>query len=69
VIVEVKQDGFSSQSEMIRLLRQNQVQPLGFSKYCLGVTLLFPQMKHNNFKSKLRLVQKLAQGQSHAYRH
>ena len=69
VIIEVKQDGFSAQSEMIRLLRQNQVQPLGLSKYCMGVSLLYPHVKHNNFKSKLRLVQKLAQGQSYAYLH
>ncbi len=69
VIVEVKQDGFSTQSEMIRRLRQNQVRPLGLSKYCLGVSLIYPQIKHNNFKSKLRLVEKLAQGQSDAYRH
>lgn len=69
VIVEVKQDGFSAQSEMIRLLRQNQVRPLGFSKYCLGVSLLYSHVKHNNFKSKLRLVNKLAQGQPHAYLH
>ncbi len=69
VIVEVKQDGFSTQSEMIRRLRQNQVRPLGFSKYCLGVSLLYPAIKHNNFKPKLRLVQKLAQGQLHAYCH
>ncbi|MBK8903246.1 MAG: polyphosphate polymerase domain-containing protein [Anaerolineaceae bacterium] len=69
VIVEVKQDGFSTQSGMIRLLRQNQVQPLGFSKYCMGVSLLYSQIKHNNFKPKLRLVQKLAQGQPHVYLH
>lgn len=69
VIIEVKQDGFSAQSDMIQLLRQNQVQPLGFSKYCMGVSLLYPHVKHNNFKSKLRLVQKLAQGQPYAYLH
>jgi len=69
VIVEVKQDGFSTQSAMIQLLRQNRVRPLGLSKYCLGVSLLYPAIKHNNFKPKLRLVQKLAQGQSHAYCH
>lgn len=69
VIIEVKQDGFSAQSDMVKLLRQNKVHPLGFSKYCMGISLLNPNIKQNNFKSKLRLVQKLAQGQPHAYRH
>ena len=69
VIIEVKQDRFSAQSDMVKLLRQNKVHPLGFSKYCMGVSLLYPNIKHNNFKSKLRLAEKLAQGQSHVYRH
>ena len=38
------------------------IQPLSFSKYCVGVALLYPSIKHNTFKPQLRLVQKLLRG-------
>jgi hypothetical protein len=66
-IVEIKQDGFSQQSDMAQQLRRHQVRPTGFSKYCVGISMLYPELKHNNFKSNLRIVEKLAQGPSHVY--
>jgi hypothetical protein len=66
-IVEIKRDGFSHDSDMGRQLRRQQVRATGFSKYCVGISLLYPELKHNNFKAKLRLVENLAQGQSHVY--
>ena len=68
-IIEVKQDSFSPQSDVARLLRRYSVRPTGFSKYCIGSSLLYPELKQNNFKSKLRLVEKLAQGKPYAYLH
>jgi len=29
------------------------------SKYCLGVALLYPEMKSNNFKQKLLKIEKI----------
>jgi hypothetical protein len=29
------------------------------SKYCLGVALLYPEMKANNFKQKLLKIEKI----------
>ncbi len=66
-IVEIKQEGFSHRSDIERHLHRHQVRATGFSKYCIGISLLYPEIKHNNFKSKLRLVEKLARGQSHDY--
>ena len=66
-IVEVKQEGFSHQSDIERQLHQHHVRSTGFSKYCVGISLIYPELKHNNFKSKLRLVEKLGRGQSHVY--
>ena len=66
-IVEIKQDGFSRQSDIQQQLRLHHIQSTGFSKYCVGISLVYPEVKHNNFKSKLRIVEKLAQGQSHVY--
>ena len=66
VIIEVKQDGFSQKSDMVNLLRQFGIRSTSFSKYCVGSSLLYPDLKQNNFKPKLRLVEKLAQGQPYA---
>lgn len=68
-IVEIKQEGFSHDSDIEHQLRQHQVRPTGFSKYCIGISLLYPEVKHNNFKSKLRIVEKLARRQSYVYIH
>ena len=68
-IVEIKQEGFSHNSDIGRALRQQQVRSTGFSKYCIGTSLIYPDLKHNNFKPKLRLVEKLAREQSHVTLH
>ncbi len=68
-IVEIKQEGFSHRSDIERHLRRYQVRATGFSKYCVGISLLYPEIKHNNFKTKLRLIEKLKRGQSHVYVH
>ena len=68
-IVEIKQDGVSRDSDMAQQLRQHHARATGFSKYCVGISLIYPAVKHNNFKPKLRIVEKLAQEQSHVYTH
>lgn len=68
-VAEVKQDGFSTNSDFIREIRARHAHPTSFSKYCLGVALLYPHLKHNNFKRQLLLVQKLLSGGNHAYTH
>lgn len=40
----------------------------GFSKYCIGVSLLYPAVKHNRFKPKLQLINKLMKETSNVYR-
>lgn len=59
-IVEVKQEGIPHHSDIVQQLRQQRIRKTGFSKYCVGVSMIYPTLKHNNFKSKLRLVEKLA---------
>lgn len=58
-VAEVKQDGFDRSSTFVQQLHAAGIQPTGFSKYCIGVALLYPHIKHNRFKPRLRLVQKL----------
>jgi hypothetical protein len=66
-IAEVKQDGFNRQSDFVRQMRAMAIHANGFSKYCVGAALLYPQLKHNNFKDKLRLVEKLMGDNSHVH--
>jgi hypothetical protein len=64
-IAEVKQDGQNRGSAFGSRLRELGARPTGFSKYCAGVAMLFDEVRHNNFKPKMRLVQKLIQGAYH----
>jgi hypothetical protein len=50
VIAEVKQAGFAQRSPFVRQLQAMQIHPLGFSKYCIGAALHYPQLKSNAFK-------------------
>lgn len=61
-IAEVKQGNAHHASDFIRQMRAMNIHPTGFSKYCIGVSMLYPEVKHNNFKPKLRLVDQLIQG-------
>ncbi len=67
-IAEVKQDGVNHNSDFIRQMRAMNIRPTGFSKYCIGVSMLYQNVKHNNFKPKLRLVNKLMRGDGHVQR-
>ncbi|NLG26540.1 MAG: polyphosphate polymerase domain-containing protein [Chloroflexi bacterium] len=61
-VVEVKQARRDRESQAVRELRALGVRPNGFSKYCLGVAMLYPTAKHNRFKPVLREVKNLMRG-------
>lgn len=58
-IAEVKREGFSAPSDFVQQIRLLGVPRTSFSKYCMGASALYPQLKQNNFKPKHLLVQKL----------
>lgn len=58
-VIEVKQSKFSVNSRVVKILREQRIQPCSFSKYCIGSTLVYPELKSNRFKSKLLLINKL----------
>lgn len=62
VIAEVKRNGTFAASDFIALMRQSRVRKTGFSKYCVGISLLYPQVKHNRFRAVHRLLARLSQG-------
>ncbi|MCK5028161.1 MAG: polyphosphate polymerase domain-containing protein [Bacteroidales bacterium] len=58
-IIEVKQDKYSINSEVVKVLKKYRVRPCSFSKYCIGTAMIYPKLKSNNFKSKFLLINKL----------
>ena len=66
-IAEVKQEGLNRNSDFVKAMRKMHIRPTGFSKYCIGISILYPHIKHNNFKRNLRLVNKLMGGHSYVH--
>ncbi len=60
-IAEVKQARFSPHSSFMQAMRELGIQPERFSKYCAGVYMLYEHVKTNNFKRRMRLVERLMQ--------
>ncbi len=57
VIVEVKQDKTSENATFVKILKAYKVEDQGFSKYCIGRSLL-DEIKKNNFKPLLLKIKK-----------
>lgn len=58
VIAEVKQDK-NTKSEFIQLMHQNHIREISISKYCLGVSCLYPWVKKNRMKNKIMIINKV----------
>lgn len=57
-IIELKRDG-NVPSPSLDIFRQLRIKRSGFSKYCIGCALTNKNLKRNNFKERLNLVNKL----------
>ena len=55
-IAEVKREKGHNESEFVHLMKGERIRPTGFSKYCIGVSMLYPAIKHNHFNPKLQMV-------------
>jgi hypothetical protein len=65
VIAEVKLQGHWRTSHFVTLMHANHIRANGFSKYCMGVSLLYPALKHNKYKAKQRYVARLLLGETY----
>jgi len=69
-VVEVKQDDLTMPSAFSAQMRRLGVQEGGFSKYCMGVYILYQDaVKGNNMKPHLREVEKLMREGAHVAVH
>ena len=62
VIAEVKQSRVSYKAPFMKIMRQRHMRTLSISKYCVGINLLFSNIKYNNFKPKMLTIKKLNYG-------
>ena len=57
-ILELKHEGGNSKGGMAALLKSNQIKKAGMSKYCIGMALLYPDIKYNSFKKRILNINK-----------
>jgi len=61
IVAEVKYQGRRGASEFMQLMHRHHIRETDFSKYCVGVSLFYPDVKHNRFKATQRLVARTTQ--------
>jgi hypothetical protein len=59
VVAEVKQEALSRNSTFVQALKREHIRAMGFSKYCMGMALIYQELKHNNFKEKFLHIKKI----------
>ena len=57
-IIELKRDG-NVPSPAVDILRDLRIMRSGFSKYCIGSALTNKELKRNNFKERLTMINKM----------
>lgn len=58
-IAEIKRSGNFYKSQAVKVLKQNHIYPMRFSKYCYGVAKTYDNVPVNRFKEKFRKVDQL----------
>lgn len=58
-ICEIKKGRDNKNSPFVNYMRELRIQSMGFSKYSLGIALLNPDVKKNNFKQRIRAIIKV----------
>ena len=61
VIAEVKQEINDRNTPCRRLFKSKMIRQAKVSKYCIGMGLLYPELKTNRFKKKYLLIDKIRQ--------
>jgi len=59
IIAEVKRSSSSSVTPVLEALHDMNIAPGSFSKYCIGIVSMVEGVKYNNFKPKLRNINKI----------
>ena len=65
VVAEVKMDAAHGASPFLLQMRAQRIRPNSFSKYSVGVAMLYDQVKKNAFKAKMLWLEKTMKGISY----
>ena len=55
-IAEIKQDSRSLNTRFYQALKDRSIKPVNFSKYCISMAILTPQLKANKFKPNIEII-------------
>ena len=58
VVAEIKTEDSPSASLLGNALRNQRIKTSGFSKYCIGKSIMDSSVKRNTFKHKIRMIEK-----------
>ena len=58
-IAEVKQDRLNGSSHFIQALKRQGINPMSFSKYCMGIASTHQNIRKNRFLQKQRVLDKM----------
>jgi hypothetical protein len=61
-VAEVKMDAAHGISPFLEQMRDQRIRPNSFSKYSVGVAMLYDQVKKNAFKAKILWLEKMMKG-------
>jgi len=61
-IAEVKMAAGNGDSPFLQQMRGQRIHAQGFSKYSMGVAMLYEQVKKNALKAKMMQINKLMEG-------
>ncbi len=61
-IAEVKMDGGKGNSAFLKQMQAQRIHPSSFSKYCIGVSLLYDQVKKNTLKPRVLWLERMTGG-------
>jgi len=59
VILELKRKRSHGKTTIDQIIKDHNLRPIGLSKYCLGISSLYPDVKKNRMKYKLRIINKI----------
>jgi hypothetical protein len=62
VVAEVKQAGHNCFSDFVNQMQLQRIHEQPFSKYCIGTSMLFEQVKKNSLKPQLIMINKMIAG-------
>ena len=64
VIAEVTSGRNASESKALSVMQKSGVRKRSFSKYCIGVSLIYKNLKHNRFKPNLIYLSRISGGEA-----